>query len=74
MTAATCSSSSSGLSLSRFRKKRLIKWQDVLMFALATCLAAQEAEIQRLKCELEITRQERDLPKKVTAFLAEESQ
>jgi transposase len=36
-------------------------------------LTPQEAEIQRLKRELEITRQERDILKKATAFFAKES-
>lgn len=36
-------------------------------------LTAEEAEIQRLKRELEITRQERDILKKATAFFAKES-
>lgn len=36
-------------------------------------LTPQEAEIQRLKRELEITRQERDILKKATAFFVKES-
>ena len=36
-------------------------------------LTPQEAEIQRLKRELEITRQERDILKKATVFFAKES-
>lgn len=36
-------------------------------------LTPEEAEIQRLKRELEITRQERDILKKATAFFAKES-
>ena len=38
-----------------------------------TVLTPQEAEIQRLKKELEITRQERDILKKATGFFAKES-
>lgn len=36
-------------------------------------LTPQEAEIQRLKRALEITRQERDILKKATVFFAKES-
>ena len=36
-------------------------------------LTPEEAEIQRLRRELEITRQERDILKKATAFFAKES-
>ncbi len=37
-----------------------------------TVLTPQEAEIQRLKRELGITRQERDISKKATVFFAKE--
>jgi len=36
-------------------------------------LTAEEEEIRRLRRELEITRQERDILKKATAFFAKES-
>ena len=36
-------------------------------------LTAEQEEIRRLKRELEITRQERDILKKATAFFAKES-
>ena len=39
----------------------------------AVALSEQEQEIQRLRKELEIARQERGIPKKAVTFFAEES-